>query len=295
MPSENLVPALDRWGLSGTRAAIDRIDDAMVLMLAGRQRLASLAGRIKRHARLPQRDAGRERQVCLRAHRLARRSGLAQASVDRLMALLISEAHQRQRQRSDCSTAFPSHSPPMPGPAMSIPSSTPHAGAPRMLLRCLPPPRRWRALLSRLPAPLRQRALLRLLAPALAVPEVARVLAPIRGRRLGIEVADLDLRAVFELREDGLCLAGGEAEAAVAGTAADLLLLASRLEDADTLFFQRRLALTGDTELGLLVRNLLDRLPWESLPLASRIVLQRGARFAREARSAYRAGHGVAA
>src|SRR3546814_14456374 len=61
----------------------------------------------------------------------------------------------------------------------------------------------------------------------------------------------------------------------VRGTATDLLLLAARLEDADTLFFQRRLVLAGDTELGLTVRNLLDRLPWEAVPLAVRIVLNR--------------------
>ena len=70
--------------------------------------------------------------------------------------------------------------------------------------------------------------------------------------------------------------------------ATDLLLLASRLEDADTLFFQRRLEVTGDTELGLTARNLLDRLPWESVPLGVRILLHRGARLAREARDARR-------
>src|SRR3546814_2476010 len=74
----------------------------------------------------------------------------------------------------------------------------------------------------------------------------------------------------------------------VRGTATDLLLLAARLEDADTLFFQRRLVLTGDTELGLTVRNLLDRLPWEAVPLAVRIGLNRGERLARAARLAHR-------
>ncbi len=72
------------------------------------------------------------------------------------------------------------------------------------------------------------------------------------------------------------------------GSATDLLLLASRLEDADTLFFQRRLELTGDTELGLTARNMLERLPWASIPLGLRIALNRGARFARAARAAHR-------
>jgi predicted lipid carrier protein YhbT len=44
------------------------------------------------------------------------------------------------------------------------------------------------------------------------------------------------------------------------GTIYDFLLLATRKEDADTLFFNRRLRLGGDTELGLYVKNFLDAL-----------------------------------
>ena len=125
---------------------------------------------------------------------------------------------------------------------------------------------------------------------------MARVLAaPLRegaldfmhGRRLGIEVSDLGLRWILELRGQRLCVTDGAAEASVRGSATDLLLLASRLEDADTLFFLRALELTGDTELGLTARNLLERLPWESIPLGLRIALNRGARFARAAREAH--------
>ena len=43
----------------------------------------------------------------------------------------------------------------------------------------------------------------------------------------------------------------------------DLLALASRAEDPDTLFFQRRLALEGDTAIGLRVKNLLDALDFD--------------------------------
>jgi len=75
----------------------------------------------------------------------------------------------------------------------------------------------------------------------------------------------------------------GTPEAGVRGSATDLLLLASRLEDADTPFFQRALELTGDTELGLTARNLLEWLPWESVPLGLRIALNRCARLARRA------------
>src|SRR5690606_31026624 len=108
-----------------------------------------------------------------------------------------------------------------------------------------------------------------------------------QGRRLGIEVSDLGLAWVLELDGERLRAVDAAAEASVRGSATDLLLLASRLEDADTLFFQRRLEVTGDTELGLTARNLLDRLPWESVPLGVRIMLNRGARAARAARAAW--------
>src|SRR3546814_16058640 len=101
------------------------------------------------------------------------------------------------------------------------------------------------------------------------------------GRRLGISVSDLGVQWVIELRGELLCVCapGVEAEATVRGSATDLLLLASRLEDADTLFFQRRLELTGDTELGLTARHLLDSLPLEEVPRALRLVPTSRSRF----------------
>jgi len=48
------------------------------------------------------------------------------------------------------------------------------------------------------------------------------------------------------------------------GTVYNYLLLASRQEDTDTLFFSRRLHMQGDTELGLYVKNFLDGLDMES-------------------------------
>ena len=46
----------------------------------------------------------------------------------------------------------------------------------------------------------------------------------------------------------------------VEGLVFDFLSLATRREDPDTLFFQRRLRLHGDMELGLLLKNFLDAL-----------------------------------
>lgn len=44
----------------------------------------------------------------------------------------------------------------------------------------------------------------------------------------------------------------------IAASARDFLKLVLREEDPDTLFFGRRLYMEGDTELGLLIKNILD-------------------------------------
>ena len=47
-------------------------------------------------------------------------------------------------------------------------------------------------------------------------------------------------------------------DASFVGSLRSFMLLALRREDPDTLFFQRRLRMEGDTEIGLMVKNLLD-------------------------------------
>jgi len=42
-----------------------------------------------------------------------------------------------------------------------------------------------------------------------------------------------------------------------------------REEDPDTLFFKRKLQIEGDTELGLITKNLLDSVEW---PFAEQLV-----------------------
>jgi O2-independent ubiquinone biosynthesis accessory factor UbiT len=54
------------------------------------------------------------------------------------------------------------------------------------------------------------------------------------------------------------------ADLVLKGTVYNYLLLASRREDTDTLFFSRRLRLEGDTELGLYVKNFLDGLDMDT-------------------------------
>jgi len=56
------------------------------------------------------------------------------------------------------------------------------------------------------------------------------------------------------------------ADVIISGTARTFVLLASRKEDPDTLFFRRELSIEGDTELGLEVKNLLDSIELDVLP-----------------------------
>lgn len=272
--------------LARARLAIGGIDHALVLLFGMRARLAVRAGRCKARAGLPLADPGREARVHRRVEALARRIGLPATTAAGLAALAIADARRVQGIDAD---PDPAADAPLNGarPAMQSAHAS-RATTATTLLRLVPPPSRWAPLLRALPPRLQQRLLERAMAAVLAAPVADGSLGFMEGRRLGIEVTDLGLRWVVELR-DGRLQAGAEAaEASVRGTATDLLLLASRFEDADTLFFQRRLVLTGDVELGLTARNMLERLPWEQVPLALRIGLNRGARLARAARDAHR-------
>lgn len=277
--------------LRRVRHAIDRIDDALLLLLAGRLRLARHAGRCKRAAGMPLRDPVREARVQARADALARRIGVPASVAHGVIRGAIDDACRTQGLAADVDQG--------PGGTTAgmivadMPASDLHAAVDpspnaSRWLRLLPPPARLAPWLRALPPALQRRLLERAIARVLATPLATGALDFMHGRRLGIDISDLDLHWVIEGRDGRLHAVDAVPEASVRGTATDLLLLASRLEDADTLFFQRRLVLTGDTELGLTARNLLERLPWESVPLALRIVLNRGARVARAARSAHR-------
>lgn len=54
------------------------------------------------------------------------------------------------------------------------------------------------------------------------------------------------------------------------GKLEEFVRLVARREDPDTLFFQRRLMIEGNTEVGLEMKNLLDTLDTENLPLPVR-------------------------
>ncbi len=159
---------------------------------------------------------------------------------------------------------------------------------PRPALRLLPPPRVLARAMRLVPADWQGRVLTGLMNRLALSTLPPTTLLFLKQRRLAIEVEDLGLRWVFTGM--GSCLkalpANTPAEATIRGRTLDLLLLASQLEDADTLFFQRRLTMTGDTALGLETRNVLDQLPWQRLTPGLRIMLNHLARFAQAARDA---------
>lgn len=70
-----------------------------------------------------------------------------------------------------------------------------------------------------------------------------------------------------------------EADPNFSGNANDLILIVARKQDPDTLFFQRRLQIEGDIELGLCVKNLMGAIELESLPAPLRIGLLKLASF----------------
>ena len=88
-------------------------------------------------------------------------------------------------------------------------------------------------------------------------PDVTEMLV---GRKLRLCVTDAQWAFDFAWK-DGRFVATknpGAADLTISASAYDFVLLARRQEDPDTLFFSRRLAMEGDTELGLLVKNTID-------------------------------------
>ena len=88
---------------------------------------------------------------------------------------------------------------------------------------------------------------------------------PLVGRRYAIRVKDLGLSLRFTVSQRGFAPDGGAPDLTISASARDFLLLLTRREDPDTLFFSRRLVSEGDTELGLIVKNLLDALDLEAV------------------------------
>jgi len=85
------------------------------------------------------------------------------------------------------------------------------------------------------------------------------------GRRFCVHVRDAGLKLYFSLHANGFrAERNGLSDVTFTATTADFARLALRLEDPDTLFFNRRLLIEGDTDLGLTVKNMLDAVELET-------------------------------
>lgn len=96
----------------------------------------------------------------------------------------------------------------------------------------------------------------------------------LRGREVEIAVKDRALRAAFRVRESHFVPVrpSGAPHLRFRASVRDFARIAAREADADTLYFQRRLVVEGDTESALLVKNTLDTLEFPR----TRALLRRG-------------------
>jgi len=103
----------------------------------------------------------------------------------------------------------------------------------------------------------------------------------LEDRWLKVEVRDLGLQWYISYQDEQLVVSehAEQEDVSFSGECNDLVLIAARKEDPDTLFFQRRLRIEGDTELGLEVKNLMDSIDLELLPAPVKFVLQQSADF----------------
>jgi len=130
-----------------------------------------------------------------------------------------------------------------------------------LALPALPsPPAALRRLIERLPTQppslLLALALNRTLPPRLDDP----TRAALGGRAIEVQVDDFGVRCRLHLGPRGFAPAGTGAPVVLRISAAAEIFwrLAEGTEDADTLFFERKLVMEGDTEFGLLLKNTLD-------------------------------------
>ncbi len=113
--------------------------------------------------------------------------------------------------------------------------------------------------LGRLPVPVHSQAL------ALACNAVFRTQLAcgdfdfLQNTSFALDVRDMRLGACIRLQGKRFKAASySDASVTISGNLNEFLLLLTRREDPDTLFFNRRLYLQGDTELGLYIKNFLD-------------------------------------
>lgn len=93
-------------------------------------------------------------------------------------------------------------------------------------------------------------------------------MALLAGKRFEIRLEDAGLALTLAASDSKFSAANGPVDLTLAANCADFARMLLREEDPDTLFFNRKLRIEGDTELGLIVKNLLDSIDWSETPLS---------------------------
>ncbi|GAB2783543.1 phosphatidic acid-binding protein [Halomonas shantousis] len=130
-----------------------------------------------------------------------------------------------------------------------FPATLPRPPAPARLLGTLD---------SLLPATVKRQLVEPLLNRVFAEPLAEGEFDALEGRRIALCIEDLDMSLTLGMQARRLTMLDAKGESVIRGGWREFLCLATRKEDPDSLFFQRRLVIEGDTELGLMVKNLLD-------------------------------------
>ena len=131
----------------------------------------------------------------------------------------------------------------------------------RQLLKQLPPPRRvlakahpfLKSQFKHIPFPLQQRVMEKVMATGFREAIQDGELDFLQRRWLCIEIDDLGIRWNITQGTQGpvMIKSAVQADVTICGKLRDFVALANQEEDPDTLFFQRRLRISGDTDLGL--------------------------------------------
>lgn len=130
-------------------------------------------------------------------------------------------------------------------------------------------PRLLAAPLARLPDPVHSRLLALALTRTLGESLREGELDFLQDKSLSIRVRDAGIDFRLTLGNGRLVAASpvGKCDLVIEGAVYDFMQLLGRQVDPDTLVFQRRLVMQGNTELGLEVKNFLDGLDMEALAL----------------------------
>lgn len=100
-------------------------------------------------------------------------------------------------------------------------------------------------------------------------------LAFLANKWVGICVDDIDLQFQVSVDTKLRVMPMTKPNVIFSANVPELLLVAAAKEDPDTLFFQRKLRIEGDTELGLEVKNMLLSIELDALPKPVRLTVDK--------------------